>query len=58
MKNVLKEMRAFCNKLDIKVILPAADHPGMYRVYSHGKTAGQLFPAATRLDAVITVSDK
>jgi hypothetical protein len=52
MKNVLEKMRDFCNKLDVKVILPAADHPGMLRVYSHGKTAGQLFPAATPVDTV------
>jgi len=53
-----ENLRKFCNLLNVKFILPAADHPGMYRVYSHGKPMGDLLPAVTAVDAEISIAHK
>lgn len=58
MNTVRENLRKFCNDLDIKFILPAADHPGMHRVYSRGKPMGDLLPAVTAIDAEISIAHK
>lgn len=56
MNTVYENLRKFCNDLDIKFILPAADHPGMHRVYSRGKPMGELLPALKPIDTEITIA--
>lgn len=56
MNTVHERIRGLCKKLDIKFILPAADHPGMHRVYSNGKPMGELLPALKPIDTEITIA--